>query len=152
MSTYSKLIAVLLIGSLSYFYVKSGNNGIEKENFSDQNGSEKIHKFYAPDSTFLAEVHVNFVNDSVFNSLFIIKENASLVDTLYSVQGNLFYQNRFLQDSIASLDLLGYQVMEKYNSYIVFRKILTDNSSYNEAWYGVEWEDNERVFSIIKMP
>lgn len=152
MSTYSKLIAVLLIGSLSYFYVKSGNNGIEKKNFSDQNGSEKIHKFYAPDSTFLAEVHVNFVNDSVFNSLFIIKENASLVDTLYSVQGNLFYQNRFLQDSIASLDLLGYQVMEKYNSYIVFRKILTDNSSYNEAWYGVEWEDNERVFSIIKMP
>lgn len=152
MNTYSKLIAVLLIGSLSYSYVKSGNNGIEKEKFLDQNGLEKIHKFYASDSTFLGEVHVNFVNDSVFNSLFIVKENASLVDTLYSVQGNLFYQNRVLQDSIASLDLLGYQVMEKYNNYIVFKKILTDNSSYNEIWYGVEWEDNERVFSILKMP
>ena len=152
MNTYSKLIAVLLIGSLSYSYVKSGNNGIEKEKFSDQNGLEKIHKFYASDSTFLAEVHVNFVNDSVFNSLFIVKENASLMDTLYSVQGNLFYQNGVLQDSIASLDLLGYQVMEKYNNYIVFRKILTDNGSYNEVWYGFEWEDNERVFSILKMP
>lgn len=152
MSTYSKLIAVLLIGSLSCSYVKSGNNEIEKEKFSDQNELEKIHEFYAPDSTFLAEVHVNFVNDSVFNSLFIVKENASLMDTLYSVQGNLFYQNGVLQDSISSLDLLGYRMTEKYNGYIVFSKIFTDNSSYNEQWYGVEWKDNERVFSIIKIP
>ena len=141
-------IKYLLLFLLYSCYQTSANSEKSIESVQEQD-LKPIHQFKDEQTKeVLGEVYVNYINDSIFTSLYILQKE----DTVYRVNRDGFFSIREKEVSIDNDQFLGYKLISKGDNYISITLYRGNKGEYVTDPKRVWWHKEEKVFRVFKIP
>ena len=128
------------LGSTSHF----GTGELIEENNTE---FIKIHSLKKNDNTFIGDIYVKFINDSVFTDLNVINES----DTLYSIKRNVFLNKVGNDIDVFSDGFYGYIFVLKKNDYFVLSYLRNNGLNVSDD-ITIEWSYIKNILESQKLP
>ena len=138
----------LLLFLLYSCYQTSANSEKSIESIQEQD-LKPIHQFKDEQTKeVVGEVYVNYINDSIFTSLYILQKE----DTVYRVNRDGFFSIREKEVSIDNDQFLGYKLISKEDQYIaVTVYIHRDRGKYETDPIHILWHKEKKIFGMLKI-
>ncbi|PIQ48187.1 MAG: hypothetical protein COW03_11635 [Cytophagales bacterium CG12_big_fil_rev_8_21_14_0_65_40_12] len=139
-----KYLLLLVLCSCNHTSAKNEKDLLSVSNLVQE--LKPIHQF-KDDKTkeVVGEVYVNYTNDTLFSSLYILQEQ----DTVYRVSQDGFFTLNKKELSINKDKFFGYKLISKGDDYIsiaLYRDSIRDVTDPVDIW----WCKEEKVFGILR--
>ena len=143
-----KSIKYLLLFLLYSCYQTSANSEKSIESVQEQD-LKPIHQFKDEQTKeVLGEVYVNYINDSIFTSLYILQKE----DTVYRVNRDGFFSIKEKELSFNQDKYFGFKVSGKRDNYISIILYNGDKGEYVTDAVDILWYKEKKMFGLFKIP
>jgi hypothetical protein len=107
----------------------------------------KVHSLKKKDNTFIGDVYVKFINDSVFTDLYVVNSK----DTLYTIKKNIFTNTKGKNLDVPNDNFYGYLfALKKTDSFTL--SFLTNKGLDSSDDIIIEWNYQNNVLEFKILP